>query len=64
MMGSTKKRWRPHLYLEFYLSVPLLSIQARLFKQAYDRIDYDICRLQIKLWHWHWEFNLHKQPEF
>lgn len=61
MSISPKKRWHHNIYFEFYLQIPLLTIQTRLFKEVYERMTYDICRLRIKVWKWSWEFQLYKR---
>lgn len=63
MSAVVKRRWYHNIYFELYLNIPLLTIQTRLFKEAYDRMVYDICRLQIKIWKWSFEFQLYKRPE-
>lgn len=56
-----KKKWYKYIYLEFYLRIPLLTVQTRLFTDAVGRRSYDICRLKIQLWKWKYEFDLYKR---
>jgi hypothetical protein len=61
MSAVRNKRWYDNIYCEFYLNIPLLTVQTRLFKEAIERRTYDICRINIKFWKWRWEFQLYKR---
>lgn len=62
-MATYKRKWWRNIYLEFYLNIPLLRIETRLFKEAFERYAYDICRVHIQLWKWSWDFKLYKRPD-
>lgn len=62
-MATYKRRWWHSIFFEFYLSIPLLSIQTRLFKETIERMTYDICRVRVKLYRWETEFQLYKRPD-
>lgn len=61
-MAIYKKKWYHNIFFELYLNIPFFSIQTRLFKEAMERMTYDICRVRIELWKWKWEFQLYKRP--
>jgi len=62
MAITRKRRWYDNLFFEFYLQIPLLTIQTRLFRESVERRIYDIGRLRINLWKWQWEIHLYKRP--
>jgi hypothetical protein len=62
-MAVYKRRWYHNIYFEFYLNIPLLTIQTRVMKEAIERMAYDICLVRIKLYKWSWEFKLYKTPD-
>lgn len=62
-MSSYKRRWWHNIFLEFYLNIPFLRIETRMFNEAMERFAYDICRVNIKLYKWSWEFKLYKKPD-
>lgn len=60
-MPTLKRPWWRNIYLEFYLYLPLLTIQTRLLRDSLHRTTYDICRVKAELWKWSWEFDLYRR---
>lgn len=62
-MAVYRTKWWRHIRFEFSIAIPFFQAHTRMFCEAFERMVYDICRVQVKLYKWHWEFQLYKIPQ-
>lgn len=61
-MIKQPKRWTRYLpSIEFYLKIPLISIQTRVMREAVERMSFDYLRIRVMIYKWEFSFDTYRR---